>query len=100
MARRLLELSPKPEVATQARKVIKFAEKNDSDAKPLDYDERNPFEICNIDYKPIYRGSPSCKCPYCGAKFNTSYRGRTCTVCTLAKIGMDVPGLQFLASRK
>ena len=47
---RLLELNPKEPMATQARKVVKFAESQPADAVPIDYDERNPFVVCSVSH--------------------------------------------------
>merc|ERR1712196_386194 len=63
-ARRLLELNPKPDIATQARKVIQLCD-GKADAQTLQYDEKNPFVICGQDLVPIYRGSALVHCPYC-----------------------------------
>jgi coatomer protein complex subunit alpha (xenin) len=66
-AKRLLELNPAPALATQARKVIAFAEKTPEDESKLNYDERNPFVMCCASYTPIYKGNALTKCPFCGA---------------------------------
>ena len=54
-ARRLLELGPRPEVATTTRKILAVCEKNPSDAHELKYDQHNPFDVCAGSYTPIYR---------------------------------------------
>ena len=54
-ARRLLELGPKPDVATQTRKIIAACDKNPRDTHELFYDAHNPFDICAATYVPIYR---------------------------------------------
>jgi coatomer protein complex subunit alpha (xenin) len=36
--------------------------------------------------KPIYRGSPSIKCPYCSAVYSPASKGTTCAVCNLCKV--------------
>ena len=86
-ARRLLELGPRPDVATQVhrqtkhcflldkvvdimllnerveyfsfqiRKILQACDKNPTDAHVLQYDEHNPFTICGASYKPLYRYS-------------------------------------------
>jgi coatomer protein complex subunit alpha (xenin) len=53
-ARRLFELDPKDDVATQAKKVVKFCETNNENAHTLNYNERNPFVVCGISFTPIY----------------------------------------------
>ncbi|XP_026729965.1 coatomer subunit alpha isoform X2 [Trichoplusia ni] len=94
-ARRLLELGPRPEVAQQARKILQACEKSLTDEHQLLYDEHNPFNICGISYKPIYRGKPEEKCPLCGASFLPEHKGKLCPVCGVAEIGKDVIGLRI-----
>ncbi|CAG5014072.1 unnamed protein product [Parnassius apollo] len=94
-ARRLLELGPRPEVAQQARKILQACEKTPTDEHQLLYDEHNPFNICGISYKPIYRGKPEEKCALCGASFMPEHKGKLCPVCGVAEIGKDVIGLRI-----
>ncbi|XP_049880521.1 coatomer subunit alpha isoform X2 [Pectinophora gossypiella] len=94
-ARRLLELGPRPEVAQQARKILQACEKTPTDEHQLLYDEHNPFSICGISYKPIYRGKPEEKCSLCGATFMPEHKGKLCPVCGVAEIGKDVLGLRI-----
>ncbi|CAB3258436.1 unnamed protein product [Arctia plantaginis] len=94
-ARRLLELGPRPEVAQQARKILQACEKSLTDEHQLLYDEHNPFNICGISYKPIYRGKPEEKCSLCGASFLPEHKGKLCPVCGVAEIGKDVLGLRI-----
>ncbi|XP_045540033.1 coatomer subunit alpha isoform X2 [Papilio machaon] len=94
-ARRLLELGPRPEVAQQARKILQACEMTPNDEHQLLYDEHNPFTICGISYKPIYRGKPEEKCPLCGASFFPEHKGKLCTICGVAEIGKDVIGLRI-----
>ncbi|KAG6451217.1 coatomer subunit alpha isoform X2 [Manduca sexta] len=94
-ARRLLELGPRPEVAQQARKILQACEKTPTDEHQLFYDEHNPFNICGISYKPIYRGKPEEKCSLCGASFMPEHKGKLCPVCGVAEIGKDVLGLRI-----
>ncbi|CAG4993493.1 unnamed protein product [Colias eurytheme] len=96
-ARRLLELGPRPEVAQQARKILQACEKTPTDEHQLLYDEHNPFNICGISYKPIYRGKPEEKCPLCGASFLPEHKGKLCQVCGVAEIGKDALGLRICA---
>ncbi|KOB69607.1 Coatomer protein complex subunit alpha [Operophtera brumata] len=94
-ARRLLELGPRPEVAQQARKILQACEKTPTDEHQLLYDEHNPFTLCGISYKPIYRGKPEEKCSLCGASFFPEHKGKLCPVCGVAEIGKDVLGLRI-----
>ena len=50
-----MDLGPKPEVATQTRKVLAACEKNPTDAVELNYDQHNPFDLCASSYVPIYK---------------------------------------------
>eukprot|EP01104_Vermistella_antarctica_P001204 TRINITY_DN1125_c0_g1_i5.p3 TRINITY_DN1125_c0_g1~~TRINITY_DN1125_c0_g1_i5.p3 ORF type:complete len:301 (+),score=93.05 TRINITY_DN1125_c0_g1_i5:26-904(+) len=96
-ARRLLELNPKQDIATQARKIVRFAEQNPRDEKPLKYDERNPFVVCSISLTPIYRGSAKVACPFCGSSFMPEHAGKVCPTCQVAKVGADASGLKLIA---
>lgn len=97
LARRLLELGPSNEVAQQARKVLQACDKNPVDEHKLVYDEHNPFNLCGVTYKPIYRGKPEEKCSLCGATFSPDYKGTLCTVCNVAEVGKDCIGLRISA---
>lgn len=94
-ARRLLELGPRPEVAQQARKILQACEMNLVDEYTLEYDEHNPFNLCAITFKPIYKGKPEEKCSLCSASYNPSYKGALCNVCEVAEIGKEVIGLRI-----
>ncbi|EFA84003.1 WD40 repeat-containing protein [Heterostelium album PN500] len=96
-AKRLLDLSPPQELAVQARKVITASQQ--SPAAPdsnLNYDERNPFVVCGETMTPIYRGSPSVKCPLCMSSYLPNLKGQVCKVCNLAEIGKEASGLQLV----
>mgnify|MGYP000500929273 FL=1 len=62
-------------------------------AMQLQYDARNPFQINARTMTPIYRGSPSTKCPYCSATFEPSAKGSVCDVCGIAEVGVETLGL-------
>lgn len=94
-ARRLLELGPKPEIAQQTRKILQACDKNPVDEHQLQYDEHNPFAICGVTYKPIYRGKPEEKCPLCQASFMPQFKGTVCPICTVAEVGKDCIGLRI-----
>ncbi|XP_076809045.1 coatomer subunit alpha-like [Clavelina lepadiformis] len=93
-ARRLLELGPKPDVASQTRKIIAACDKNPRDSQELLYDAHNPFDICAASYQPVYRGKPVEKCPLSGACYLPSYKGEICRVTTCTEIGKDCVGLR------
>jgi len=93
-ARRLLELDPKDDVVTQAKKVVKFCETNNENAHNLNYNERNPFAICGISLVPVYKGSPVVLCPYCQTSYLPEHKGKLCATCQIAQIGKEISGLQ------
>ncbi|CAH0555045.1 unnamed protein product [Brassicogethes aeneus] len=95
LAKRLLELGPRPEVAQQARKILQACDSNLTDELQLNYDEHNPFSICGYSYTPIYRGKPEEKCPLCGASYLPKYKGNVCNVCKVSEIGKDTIGLRI-----
>ncbi|XP_031557525.1 coatomer subunit alpha-like isoform X1 [Actinia tenebrosa] len=94
-ARRLLELGPRPDVATQTRKVLQACDKNPTDAHQLQYDEHNPFSVCGLSYKPLYRGKPQEKCPLCQTSYCPEFKGIVCEVCKVAEVGKDTIGLRI-----
>ena len=95
--RRLLDLAPKPEIAQTTQRVLQLCEQNAlRDEFTIDYDERNPFVICAASFKPIYRGTPTSTCPYCGSHFQQEFNGSVCTICTIAKIGAPASGLTLI----
>lgn len=94
-ARRLLEFGPRPEVAQQARKILQACELNPSDEHTLQYDEHNPFNLCAMTYRPIYKGKPEEKCSLCGASYMPQFKGILCQVCEVSEVGRDVIGLRI-----
>ena len=93
-ARRLLDLSPAAEIAAKARAVAKQADTAGArDELKLNYDERNPFVVCPLSLAPVYKGSPSVPCPYCGAAYLPEHKGKLCVVCQISQIGKDASGL-------
>ncbi|KFD58197.1 hypothetical protein M514_00960 [Trichuris suis] len=93
MCRRLLELGPSADVARQARRVLGACEKDMNDKELMEYDELNPFSVCPITCKPIYRGRESSSCPFCGAIYLPEHAGQTCVVCKVSEIGKNCVGL-------
>jgi coatomer protein complex subunit alpha (xenin) len=87
-------------VATQARKVVKFADTNDTNAVELRYDQRNPFVVCGLSHTPIYKGSDNVKCGHCGAAYLTEHKGKLCVVCDVAQIGAESVGLQLIFNQR
>lgn len=43
------------QMVQQARQILAACEKTPTDAVQLNYDPRNPFDLCTITFTPIYR---------------------------------------------
>jgi len=98
-AQRLIEMVPAPKVVQAAKKTIATARSDIGKQTPppkIDYDPRNPFDVCCISLKPIYRGSPKTLCPYCGASFKPEHKGQQCPICQLSRVGGDASGLTLV----
>jgi len=97
--RRLLELSPPEKMAAQARQVLAACEKAPKDADPaVNYDPRNPFDVCCLTYAPVYRGSKFALDPYTGARFAPECAGRLSPLGEFVAIGADASGLTLCAA--
>ncbi|CAN0465357.1 unnamed protein product, partial [Hapterophycus canaliculatus] len=83
---------------SQAQKVLQKSQQMARNEHTLDYDERNPFEVDCQALKPIYRGSPSCKCPYCASSYQPSAKGSVCVTCGLSQVGVETLGLVTTSS--
>merc|ERR1711871_438291 len=85
-AHRLIEMESvatqkRPEISNKARQVLQHCQANPGDAIPMNYDERNPFVLCNEEFVPIYKGSPLSRCSYCGASYQPKFKGKLCNNC-------------------
>eukprot|EP00180_Rhodochaete_pulchella_P001834 Plantae.Rhodophyta-Rhodochaete_pulchella.ctg2761.p1 GENE.Plantae.Rhodophyta-Rhodochaete_pulchella.ctg2761~~Plantae.Rhodophyta-Rhodochaete_pulchella.ctg2761.p1 ORF type:complete len:553 (+),score=110.24 Plantae.Rhodophyta-Rhodochaete_pulchella.ctg2761:343-2001(+) len=94
-ARRLLDTSPRPELAASARKMIQFCDKNMTNKSEVDFDDRREFVIDCGDFVPLYSGSEKYKCPYCSAAYSSGYKGRTCPICGISEVGAASDGLKI-----
>ncbi|KAF6256969.1 COPI alpha subunit C-terminus-domain-containing protein [Scenedesmus sp. NREL 46B-D3] len=90
--RRLLELNPGQKMALQARQVLAACEKTPTDEVPVNYDPRNPFDICCITFTPIYRGSKYVEDRYTGARFQPQCAGQVSPLGDIVQIGADARG--------
>ncbi|KAK9762199.1 hypothetical protein K7432_012297 [Basidiobolus ranarum] len=95
-ARRLLELAPPPQIASQARKVQTISDQTSRDEIPIEYDQYNPFTVCAHSFTPIYQNNPVAQCPYCHASYKPEYNGKLCTVCDISQIGASAIGLKVI----
>eukprot|EP00602_Paraphysomonas_sp_CaronLab_P003921 CAMPEP_0185017118 /NCGR_PEP_ID=MMETSP1103-20130426/76_1 /TAXON_ID=36769 /ORGANISM="Paraphysomonas bandaiensis, Strain Caron Lab Isolate" /LENGTH=1209 /DNA_ID=CAMNT_0027546379 /DNA_START=137 /DNA_END=3767 /DNA_ORIENTATION=- len=97
-ARRLLELPDTnserhADTRSKAQKVLQKSEQQGRNEHTIDYDEMNPFSLDCHELKPIYKGSPSVKCPYCASSYSPTYTGKVCEICNLCTVGVETIGL-------
>ncbi|KAG6331595.1 hypothetical protein ID866_7493 [Astraeus odoratus] len=92
-ARRLLDLNPDPKIVAQARQRIAAGDRNPRDAVEISYDEFTEFEICAGSYTPIYKKSPSVRCPYTDAAYLPEFKGKLDRLIELTEIGAMASGL-------
>jgi coatomer protein complex subunit alpha (xenin) len=102
-ANRALGLSRVPEnIRIAANKIITLWKKTGETQKnpKLDYDPRNPFEVCAASLKPIYTGTRKIECPFCGAVYFPDYLDSKCRICEIAKVGVRSVGLTVVRPRR
>lgn len=57
------------QIAQVARQILSASEaKGCVDNVQLDYDSRNPFDLCTLTFTPIYRGNQYAEDPYTKAR--------------------------------
>jgi len=73
--------------------VLQLCDSEQSNAVPLEYDDRNPFVTCNASHTPIYKGSKLERCTYCGAAYKMEFKEVLCKVCDMGQVGGSATGL-------
>ena len=68
-------------------------DRNPRNAIEIAYDEFTDFEICGASFTPIYKGSPSVRCPYTDAAYHPEYKGTLDPLTELTEIGLGSSGL-------
>jgi len=104
-ARRLLELpdvasEKNADVRSKAQKVLQKSEQMARNEHQLEYDERNPFTIDCGSLTAIYRGSPIVRCSYCASGFGPEMKGKLCTTCGIAAVGVETLGLVTMVAAR
>jgi coatomer protein complex subunit alpha (xenin) len=99
-ARRLLEL---PEMSSERNadlknKATKVRQKSEQIARnehELNYDETKSFTIDCRDFVPIYSGSASISCSYCGSEYADvdGMQNKLCDTCVISQVGIKTLGL-------
>ncbi|MBW0521507.1 hypothetical protein O181_061222 [Austropuccinia psidii MF-1] len=104
-AKRLLELNPALNVATQAKQVLSAGDRMPRDAIEIDYDEYSKFEICAGSLTPIYfnnsnqtsnegNGSEFIEDPFTGSKYKLQFKGSICKISGISEVGKKSSGLR------
>lgn len=93
-ARRLLELSPAPQLAQKARQVMQVCDRSMTNKCDVDYDDRQEFVINCGDMTALYKSDSRELCGYCQASYGVEYSGRICKICKIGKIGARCSGLR------
>ena len=102
-ARRLLQgnfgnMQKPAEPMAKARKLLQVCEQKASDAHEIKFDTKasvEDFKLCSGSLTPIGSSDPTVSCPYCGALYHASYKGKLCDVCELSEIGANTLGIQL-----
>ncbi|OHT05607.1 Coatomer subunit alpha-3 [Tritrichomonas foetus] len=96
ICQRILDMAPPEKIAKQAQQMLALCTQKASNKYKIDFDERNPFVVCAMSMKPIYRGRPVLQCPFCGASYAATYKGQVCSICEMCEIGAQCSGLKLL----
>lgn len=98
-ARRLLELpdmssEKNADLRVKATKVLQKSEQMARNEHQLNYDESATFKIDCKNLVPIYAGTETFKCSYCGSEYSdSSMKDRVCLTCTFCTVGVNTIGL-------
>lgn len=97
ICQRLIDTAPPEKIAKQAQQMLAICnQKQNANKHKIDFDERNPFVVCAMSMKPIYRGKQSIQCPFCGANYFTQFKGKVCSVCEMCEIGGQAEGIKLM----
>merc|ERR1712176_932503 len=91
-------LSKPAEQVAKAKKLLMVCEQKASDAHEINFDAKAPiedFKMCAGTFTRIDPTAPTAQCPYCGAIYQASYKGKLCSTCELAEIGANTLGIQL-----
>jgi coatomer protein complex subunit alpha (xenin) len=91
-------LNKPAEQVAKAKKLLQVCETKASDAHDINFDTKAPvedFKMCAGSFTRIEATAPTVSCPYCGAVYSASYKGKLCDTCELAEIGANTLGIQL-----
>jgi len=86
------------ELLAQARKLLQVCESKASDANQIRFDTKmavEDFKLCVGSLTPIAPNDMTVSCPFCGATYHASYKGKLCDTCQLSEIGANTLGIQL-----
>merc|ERR1712021_32349 len=99
-ARRLLELPEmsserNAELKNKATKVRQKSEQIARNEHEVNYDETKSFTIDCRDFIPIYTGTASIPCSYCGSEYAdvVDMQNKLCSTCGFCQVGIKTLGL-------
>mmetsp|Transcript_20482 Transcript_20482/g.45185 ORF Transcript_20482/g.45185 Transcript_20482/m.45185 type:complete len:1235 (-) Transcript_20482:65-3769(-) len=87
-----------PDVLAKARQVVQICEQKASDAHQIRFDPKAPvedFKMCSGGLVPIAATEATVQCPYCGATYGASFKGKLCETCQLSEVGANTLGIQL-----
>jgi coatomer protein complex subunit alpha (xenin) len=83
----------------QARKIVQVCEAKGTDAHQIRFNPKQTpqdFKLCAGSLTPIDPAKDvTVSCPFCGATYHASYKGKLCNVCELSEIGANTLGIQL-----
>ena len=82
----------------KARQVLQICEQKGTDKHNINFDAKTSIEnikICFGSFSAIAPTETPIYCPYCGASYLPSFKGKLCEVCQLSEIGANTLGIQL-----
>jgi coatomer protein complex subunit alpha (xenin) len=85
-------------IVPKARQVLANCEKNANDTHKINFDPKGDIDgmqLCVGSYTLLSPTETVAKCPFCGATYKASYKGKLCDTCQLSEIGANTLGIQL-----
>jgi coatomer protein complex subunit alpha (xenin) len=92
------ESNTDPQTLAQAKKLLQVCEAKGTDAHAIKFNPKQvpqEFKLCAGSLTPIDPKDVSVNCPFCGASFHASYKGKLCGTCELSEVGANTLGIQL-----
>ncbi|KAG0142374.1 hypothetical protein CROQUDRAFT_135608 [Cronartium quercuum f. sp. fusiforme G11] len=94
-SKRLLDLNPAANVASQAKQVLAAGDRSPRDAIEIDYDPFSSFDVCPGSLTPIPAGSAFVDEPFTGARYKSEFAGSVCKLSGLTEVGKKAAGVRW-----